>query len=229
MEILTDFIFLGSKITVDGDCSHEIKRCLIIGRKVMTNLDTILKSRHSKGLSSRSYGFSTSHVWMWKVDHKDGWALKNWCFRTAVLEKTLKSHWKARRSNQSILKKMSPEYSLEGLMLKFQYFGHLMWRLDSLEKTLMLENFEVRKRRGQQRVWWPHRLNGHKFEKTLGDREGQGSLACYSPWGCKESDTTEWLNNKVIRAYFSMFTNMRPRNTYYHTWYMSFCEIKMLG
>ena len=195
----------------------------------MTNLDIILKSRHSKGLSSQSYGFSTSHVWMWEVDHKEGWALKNWCFRTAVVEKTLKSHWKARRSNQSILKKMSPEYSLEGLMLKFQYFGHLMWRLDSLEKTLMLENFEVRKRRGQQRVRWPHRLNGHKCEKTLGDSEGQGSLACCSPQGCKESDTTEWLNNKVIRAYFSMFTNMRPRNTYYHTWYMSFCEIKMLG
>ena len=90
METVIDFIFLGSKITADGDCSHEIKRRFIFGRKVMTKLDTALKSRHSKGLSSQSYGFSTSHVWMWEVDHKEGWAPKNWCFWTAVLEKTLR-------------------------------------------------------------------------------------------------------------------------------------------
>ena len=94
METVTDFIFLGSKITADSDCSHEIKRRLLLGRKAMTNLDSILKSRHNfanKGPFSQSYGFSSSHVWMWELDHKEGWVLKNWCFWTVVLEKTLES------------------------------------------------------------------------------------------------------------------------------------------
>ena len=93
-ETVTDFIFSGSKITVDGNCSHEIKRCLLPGRKAMTNLDSILKSRHhftNKGLYSQSYGFSSSHMWIWGLDHKEGWAPKNWCFWTVVLEKTLES------------------------------------------------------------------------------------------------------------------------------------------
>ena len=89
------FYFLGSEITADGDCSHEIKRCLLLGRKAMTNLDSILKSqRHyfaNKGLYSQSYGFSNSHVWMWELDYKENWALKNWCFWTVALEKTLES------------------------------------------------------------------------------------------------------------------------------------------
>ena len=89
----TDFIFLGSKITVDGDCSHEIKRCLLLRRKGMTNLDSVIKKLcfADKGLYSQTYGFSSSHVWMWELDHKEGWALKNWCFRIMVLEKTLES------------------------------------------------------------------------------------------------------------------------------------------
>ena len=95
METVTDFIFLGSKITADGDCSHEIKRRLLLGRKAMTNLDSVLKKqRHhlaDKGPYSQSYRFSSSHVLMWELDHKEGWALKNWCFRTVVLEKTLES------------------------------------------------------------------------------------------------------------------------------------------
>ena len=94
METVTDFIFLGSKITMDSDCSHEIKRCLLLGRKAMTNVDNILKSRDyfaNKGLYSQSYGFSSSHVWKWELDHKEGWALKNWCFWVVVLEKTLES------------------------------------------------------------------------------------------------------------------------------------------
>ena len=94
MEIVTDFIFLGSKIISDGDGSHEIKRSLLFGRKAMTNLDNIEKQRHyfaNKGPSCQSYGFSSSHVWMWELDHKESWALKNWCFWTVVLEKTLKS------------------------------------------------------------------------------------------------------------------------------------------
>ena len=101
--------------------------------------------------------------------------------------------WTARRSNQSILKEISPEYSLEGLMLKLklQYFGHMMPRASSLEKTLMLGQIESRKRRGQQRMRW---LDGHEFEQAPGVGDGQGSLACCSPWGGKELDTTERLN-----------------------------------
>ena len=94
METIRDFIFLGSKITVDDDCSHEIKRHLLLGRKVMTNLESILKNRHyfhNKGSSSQSYGFSSSHVWRWELDYKESWAPKNWCFWNVVLENTLKS------------------------------------------------------------------------------------------------------------------------------------------
>ena len=138
METVADFILLGSKITADGDYSHEIKRCLFLGREAMRKLDSILKSRdinHSahKGPYSQSYGFSSSHVWLWELDHKESWAPKNWCFWTVVLEKTLE------KSNQFILKEISPEYSLEGLMLalKLQYFGHLIRRTDSLEKWVI--------------------------------------------------------------------------------------------
>ena len=132
-------------------------------RKPMTNLDSILKSRDinftNKGPSSQSYGFSSSQVWMRELDYKESWARKNdaselWCWR-----RLLRVPWTARRSNQSILKEISSEYSLEGLMLKLklQYFGHLMRRADSLEKTLMLGKIEGGRRREQQRMRW---LNG---------------------------------------------------------------------
>ena len=157
-----DFILLGSKITADDDCSHEIKRCLILGRRAMTNLDNIKKQRHyfvNKGPSSQSHSFSSSHVWMWCLNHKGSWALKNWCFWTVVLEKTLESALDSQEIQPVILKEISHEYSLEGLMLKLklQYFGHLTWRIDSLEKTLMLGKIEGRRRRGRQRM---RRLDG---------------------------------------------------------------------
>ena len=106
----------------------------------------------NKGPSSQGYGFPSSHVWMWELDYKERWALKNWCFWTVVSEKSLESPLDCRRANQSILKKISPEYSLEELMLKLklQCFGHLMWRTDSFGKTLMLGKIEGRRRRGQQ-------------------------------------------------------------------------------
>ena len=109
-----------------------------------------------KSLSSQSFGFSSSHVRMWELDYKESWALKNWCFWTVVLEKTLESPWTSRRANQSILKEIRLGCSLEGMMLKLklQYFGHLMQRVDSLEKTLMLEGIGVRRRRGRQRMRW---------------------------------------------------------------------------
>ena len=110
----------------------------------------------NKGPSSQSSGFSSNHVWLWELDHEESWALKNWCFWTVVLEKTLRVTWTSGRSNQSILKEISSWFSLEGLMLKlkFQYFGHLMWRTDSLEKTLMLGKIKVGRRRGWQRMRW---------------------------------------------------------------------------
>ena len=109
-----------------------------------------------KGPSSQGFGFSIGHVWMWELDYKERWASKNWCFWTVVLEKTLESPLDCRRSNQSILKEISPGWSLEGLMLKlkFQYFGHPMWRADSFEKTLMLGKIEDERRRGIQRMRW---------------------------------------------------------------------------
>ena len=110
----------------------------------------------NKGSSDQSYGFSSSHIQMWELDHKEGWALNNWCFQTVVLEKTPESPLTARGSNQSILKEINSEYSVQELMLKLklQYFGHLMGRANSLEKTLMLGKIESR-RKGQQRMrWW---------------------------------------------------------------------------
>ena len=126
----------------------------------MINLDSVLKSpRHyfaNKGPSSQGCGFSSGHIWMRELDCEESWALKNWCFWTVVLEKTLESPLDCKRSNQSILKEISPGCSLEGLMLKLklQYFGHLMRRVDSLEKTLMLGGIGGRKRRGRQRMRW---------------------------------------------------------------------------
>ena len=114
----------------------------------------IKKQKHffaNKGPSSQGYGFSSGHVWMWELDHKESWVLKNWCFWTVVLKKTLESPMDFKEVNQSILKEITSEYSLEGLMLKLRYFGHLMQRTDSLEKTLMLGKIEGRRRRGRER------------------------------------------------------------------------------
>ena len=163
METVTDFILEGSKITVDGDCSHEIKRHLLVGRKAMTNLDSILKSRDIT-LSTKvrlvkamvypvvMYGCESWTVK--KVEHRRIDAFELWCWR-----RLLRVLWTTRRSNQPILKEISPEYSLEALMLKLklQYFGHLMQRTNSFEKTMMLRKIEEGRRREQQRMRW---LNG---------------------------------------------------------------------
>ena len=157
---LANFIFLGSKISEDGDCSHEIKRCLLLGRKVMTNLGSIFKSRDitlptkvhlvkAMVFPVVMYGCES-----WTVKKAERWridAFELWCRR-----RLLRVPWTARRSNQFILKEISPGCSLEGLMLKLklQYFGHLMRRVDSLEKTLMLGGIGGRKRRRRQRMRW---------------------------------------------------------------------------
>ena len=132
---------------------------------------------------------------MWELDHKEGWPPKNWCFWTVVSKRLLRVPWTARRSYQSILKEMSPECSLEGLMLKLKlwHFGHLIRRTESLGKTLMQGKTEGRRGRGRMR--WLHGIaDGHEFEQAPGVGERQGSLVCCSPWGRKESDTTEQLN-----------------------------------
>ena len=135
---------------------------------------------------------------MWELDHKEGWAPKIDAFEL-WWRRLLRVPWTARRSNQSILKEISPEYLLEGLMLKLQYYGHLIRRPNSLEKTLMLGKTDGRRRRGWQRMRWLDgntNFNGHELEQTAGDGEGQGSLVCCSPRGHKELDTTEQLKNK---------------------------------
>ena len=136
---------------------------------------------------------------MWELGHKEGWVLENWYVQTVVLEKLFLVPWTARRSNQSILKEINPEYSLEGLMLKLklQYFGHLMQSADSLGKTLILGKIEGRKSRGRQRMRW---LDGITNSKTWvwassGNGDGQGSLACCSPWGHKSQT---WLSEWTI-------------------------------
>ena len=204
VETVADFIFLGSKITADGDCSHEVKRCFLLGKKAMTNLDSILKSRDitlpTKVCIVKSmvfpvvmYGCKSWTIKKAECRRTDAFEL--WCWR-----RLLRVPWPARRTNQSILKEINSECSLEGLMLKLklklQYFGHLMQRTDSVEKTLMLGGIGGRRRSGWQRMTeGSHQLNGHEFEPTLGDNEGQESLACYSPWGYKQLDTTWWLKS----------------------------------
>ena len=160
VETMADIIFFGSKITADGDCNHEIKRCLLLGRKVMINLDRILKSRNIT-LSTKVHlvkvmvfpvvMYGCDNWTIMKAEHRRTDAFERWCWK-----RFLRVPWMARRSNQSILKETSPGCSLEGLMLKLklQYFGHLMRRADSFEKTLMLGKIEGRRRRGQQRMRW---------------------------------------------------------------------------
>ena len=202
-ETVSDFIFWSSRITADGDCSHEIKRRLLLGRKVMTNLDSILKSRDiilptkvrllkAMVFPMVMYGYKSLTVK--KGEHRKIDASELWCWR-----RILRVPWTTRRSNKSNLKEISPRCSLERLMLKLilQYFGHLMWRVDSLEKTLILGGIGGRRRRGQQRMRWLDgitdsmdmtwvRVNSRSWWWT-------GGLACCDSWGYKESDmTSDW-------------------------------------
>ena len=169
---MADFNFGGSKITPDGDCSHEMKRCLVLGRKVMTNWDSILKSRDIT--LSKMVHLVKAMVFPVVMYGCESWTIKKaecrridafelWCWR-----RLLRVPWTVRRSNQSILKEISPEYSLEGLRLKLklQYFGYLMWRADSFEKTLMLGKIKVGGEGDDkdEMFGWHHLLNGHEFK-----------------------------------------------------------------
>ena len=197
IETVTDFIFLGSKITVDAHCSLEIK-ILALGRRAMTNLDSILKSRDITkvcivmvfpGVMYGCESWTIKKAVCWRID-----SFELWCWR-----RLLRVPWTARRPNQSILKEISPEYSLEELMLKLklQYFGHLMnWLIGKDHNDGKDWKQEKKGMTEDEMVGCHHQLSGHEFEQTPGDGEGQGNLASCSLWGCKESDTTEWLNNK---------------------------------
>ena len=200
-ETVTDFISLGSRITVDGDCSHEIKRHLLLGRKGLTNLDRILKSRGitlPTNVCCQSYGFSSRHVWMWELDHKERWVPKNWCFWTVVLEKTLESPLDCKEIQPVHPKEISPGCSLEGLMLKLklQYFGHLIQRTHSLKKTCCWERLKAGEE-GADRgwdgwmaslTWWTWVWASYRAWWWTGK---PGVLQCM---GSKGLDTTERLN-----------------------------------
>ena len=203
METVTDFTLGGSKITTDGECSHEIKRCLLFGRKAMSKLDSILKSRDIT-LPTKVHLIKATvfpvvmygcECWtIKKAEHQRIDAFELWCWR-----RLLRVLWTARRSYQSILKEISPEYSLEGLILglKLRYFGYLMRGTDSLEKTLILRKFEGRRRRGRWRMRWLDGITNAmdmSLSKVRNLVMDMGSLACCSPWGHKELDTTKWLN-----------------------------------
>ena len=199
MQRMADFIFLGSKITVDGDCSHKIKRHLLLGRKAMTNLDSILKSRDitlsTKFCIVKAMGFSSSHVWMSDWDYKQGWVLKNWCFQTLVLEKTLKGPLDCKE-----IKPVSPKGNQPWILIRrtdAEAEALILWPPDA-KKWLIGKDPDAGKHWRQEEkgmteeemVGWSHQLNGHEFEQTPGDSEGQGSLMFCSPWCCKELDMT---------------------------------------
>ena len=181
----------------DDNCSHEIKRCLLLGRKAMTNLDSILKSRRqyfaNKGPFTQSYDFSSSHAWMWELDHEKSWVLKNWCFWTVVLEKTLEIPLKCK---EKIFPKGNQPWIFTG-RTDAEAEVPVLWPPDAMNWLIGKDpgagkdwRQEEKGTREDEIVGWHHQLNGHEFEQALGVGDGRGSLVCCSPWGCKESDTT---------------------------------------
>ena len=199
VETVTVFIFLVSKITVDGDCSHKIKRQLLLGRKAVTNLEGILNSRDITLLAKVHivkavifpvvmYGCESTTIK--KTEHQRIDSFELWCWR-----RLLRVPWTTKRSNQSILKEINTEYSLQGLLLKLKllYFGHLMWRTDSLGKSLMLGKIEGKRRRGWPRIRWLDSIT-NSMDIILSKLQEIVSLLWCSPWGCK-SDRTQRRNN----------------------------------
>ena len=203
VETVSNFIFGGSKITADSDCSHEIKRHLFFGRKAITNLDSILKNRDiavpTKSPCSQSYGFSNGHVWIWELDCKESWAPKNWCFWTVMLEKTLECPLDCKEIQRVHSEGDQP----------WDFFGRndakaetpVLWPPHA-KSWLIGKDSDVGRDWGQEEkgmtedemAGWHHWLNGRESEWTPGVGDGQWGLACRDSWGRKESDMTEWLN-----------------------------------
>ena len=160
VETVADFILGGSKITADGDCNHEIKRCLLLSYDQLSILRTS-DCFANKGPSSQGYGFSGSHVWLWELNYKESWALKNWCFWTVVLEKTLESPLDCKETHQSILKEISPECPLKGLSWSWNSNS---WPPDNEELTHLKDWRQEEKGTVEEgMVGWHHQLNGHEF------------------------------------------------------------------
>ena len=195
------FIFLGSKITSDSDYSYRINICLLLGRKAMTNLDSILKTRVTV-LPTKVYiakamffFFPTSYVWMWELNNKEGSGPKNRCFQSVVLEKTLESPLDSKKIKPVNLKGNQPWIFIGRTDAEAE--TPILWPPD-MKSWLTGKDPDAGKDRGQGEKWvtedevvgWHHQVNGHEFEQILGESEGQGSLASCSPWGCKESDMT---------------------------------------
>ena len=178
------FILGGLKITADGDCSHEIKKCLLLGRKAMTKLDSILKNRHyfaNTSPSSQSFGFSSSHVWMWELDYKESQAPKIDAFELWWWRRLLRAPWTARRSIQSILNEISSEYSLEELT---------HWKRPWCWERLRAK---VKGTKEDETPSWHHRFSGHEFEQTPGNSEGQGDWhAAVHGVGKSQTQLTAW-------------------------------------
>ena len=215
METVTDFIFLGSKITVNSDGSHEIKKCLLLGRKVMTNLVSILKSRDitlpAKVHIVKAMVLSSSHVWMWELDHKKGWVLENWCFQTMVLKESLESLLDSMEI-KPVNSKGNPPLIF---IWRIEAEAPILWSLDE-NSQLIRKDPDAGKDWGQEKkgvtgdgvVGWHHQLNGHEFEQVW-DSEGQGSLACCSPWGCKEMDGTELQQQNYPQIAYQLWGSNR--------------------
>ena len=194
----------GSKNTADGDCDHEIKRRLHLGRKAMVNLDSILKCRDitlptNVHLVNQSYGFSSSHVWMWELDSKESWAPKNWWFWTVILEKTVAGPLDCKEI-QPVHPKGNQSWIFIG-RTDAEAETPILWPPDAKSWLIGKDpdagkdwRWEEKGMTEDKMVGWHHQLDGHEFEQALGVGNGQGSLACCSPWGHKETDMTEWLN-----------------------------------
>ena len=209
--------FGDSKITADGDCSHGIKRCLLLGRKVMTNLDSIKKQRHyidNIGPSSQSYGFSSSHVWIWELDYKESWVPKNWCFWTVVLEKILESP-----SNCKDIQPVRPKRNQSWIYIgrtDAEAEAPILWPPDA-KNWLTGKDLDSGKdwrqeekgTTGDEMTGWHHWLDGHEFKQGPGIGDGQGSLACCSPWGSqsiRHDWATEWNSSAIKRSLLPIHT-----------------------
>ena len=202
-ETVRDFIFLDSKIIAYGDCSHEIKRYLLLGEKSYGQPRQHIKKQRryfaNKGLSGKGYRFSSSRVCMWKLNYKESWAPKNWCFWGVVLEKTLESHLDSME-----IKPVNPKGNQSWIFIgriAAEAEAPILWPPDAKSWLIWKDPDAGKDWRQEEKgmtedemVGWPHRLNGHEFEWTLGVGDGQGGLVCCSPWGRKESDMTERLN-----------------------------------